>query len=82
MTCPYCGSDQSGCIDSRQVGEYRHRRYVCHGCGKKYNTEEGVRLRPEKPSICSQCLLKQDAEALCRTCALAKGAAEWAKRRR
>lgn len=40
MICPYCGADQSACIDSRQMGEVRGRRYSCLACGERYYTRE------------------------------------------
>ena len=40
MICPYCGADQSSCIDSRQRGLVRIRRYDCAACGERYYTRE------------------------------------------
>lgn len=42
MKCPYCKSEQSYCIDSRQLFSIRRRRYKCASCGERYNTEERV----------------------------------------
>ena len=77
MMCPHCGSFQTGCVESRQVEEIRWRRYRCLDCGERFKTQEAVRLEPEKKAICSQCLLKQEADALCLTCPLAKAAKKW-----
>lgn len=43
MICPYCASDQSACVDSRQLGMVRDRRYKCLSCGERYNTREKLR---------------------------------------
>lgn len=40
MICPYCDSDNSICIDSRQGQESRRRRYSCGNCGKRFSTRE------------------------------------------
>ena len=40
MICPYCNEDQSRCIDSRQSGVVRIRRYDCNACGERYYTRE------------------------------------------
>ncbi len=38
--CPKCGSMQSRCLDSRQVGRTRYRRHECLSCDHRYNTKE------------------------------------------
>lgn len=40
MICPACGSDNSSCLDSRQVGVRRRRRYKCHNCEARFTTWE------------------------------------------
>lgn len=40
MTCPNCGSENTGCIDSRTVPRKRRRRYECWGCGGRFTTYE------------------------------------------
>ena len=40
MICPYCGTNQSICTDSRQKGLARDRTYLCRVCGKRYYTKE------------------------------------------
>jgi transcriptional regulator NrdR family protein len=40
MICPYCGQEQSICIDSRQKGLERNRTYSCRACKKRYYTKE------------------------------------------
>lgn len=45
MICPYCGQEQSICIDSRQHGEVRDRRYECLSCGQRYGTREKTVVR-------------------------------------
>lgn len=39
MICSKCG-EKLKCIDSRQIGGYRWRRYVCPECGLRGNTRE------------------------------------------
>ena len=40
MICPECGSDNSSCLDSRQVGVHRRRRYKCQNCEARFTTWE------------------------------------------
>lgn len=40
MTCPKCGSENTGCIDSRAGKRKRRRRYECWGCGGRFSTYE------------------------------------------
>lgn len=40
MTCPNCGSENTGCIDSRTGKRKRRRRYVCQDCGGRFTTYE------------------------------------------
>ena len=40
MTCPKCGSENTGCIDSRSGKRKRRRRYVCKNCGERFSTYE------------------------------------------
>ena len=40
MTCPKCGSEQTGCIDSRAGTRKRDRRYFCQNCGSRFTTYE------------------------------------------
>ncbi len=40
MTCPKCGSEQTGCIDSRTGTRKRRRRYFCKDCGGRFTTYE------------------------------------------
>lgn len=40
MKCPNCKADQTKCIDSRQSGTTRRRRYRCRRCGSIFNTVE------------------------------------------
>ena len=42
MTCPFCGSDNFRCIDSRPQYTIRRRRYQCNNCGKRFSTTETV----------------------------------------
>lgn len=48
MICPYCGQEQSICIDSRQHGEVRDRRYECLSCGQRYGTKEKTVVRSSR----------------------------------
>lgn len=40
MTCPKCGSENIGCIDSRNGKKNRRRRYSCQNCGGRFSTYE------------------------------------------
>ena len=82
MICPHCGSKKSRCLDSRQIGNIRQRRYECRSCGERFNTTESIGEIHRPPPVCSKCLLRQNAEALCLTCSLAKAAGEWLVKRR
>jgi transcriptional repressor NrdR len=42
MRCPYCGSDQSRVIDTRDAGQGTRRRRECEGCGRRFTTYERV----------------------------------------
>lgn len=42
MNCPFCGSENYSCIDSRPQLTCRRRRYECGNCGKRFNTTETV----------------------------------------
>ncbi len=42
MRCPYCGSDQSRVIDTRDAGQGTRRRRECQGCGRRFTTYERV----------------------------------------
>ena len=41
MICPYCSS-KTICVDSRQRGEIRWRRYSCRVCREQFETNEIV----------------------------------------
>ena len=53
MICPFCCSDNTSCIESRQTSpEVRRRRYHCCDCGKRFSTLEQVaQLEPKKIKI-------------------------------
>lgn len=45
MYCPYCKSENIGCIDSKSNYKhfnknYRRRRYRCNNCNEKFSTFE------------------------------------------
>jgi transcriptional regulator NrdR family protein len=40
MNCPNCEKDNKKCIDSRDKGNYRRRRYECLECGDRWSTAE------------------------------------------
>ena len=40
MTCPKCGSKNTGCIDSRNGKKNRRRRYICKACSVRFTTYE------------------------------------------
>lgn len=44
MKCPYCTSNQTGVIDSRETDEETtiRRRRLCNACGKRFTTYERV----------------------------------------
>ena len=42
MLCPYCKGTKTGCLESRQDGEVRRRRYQCKKCGFRFGTSEVV----------------------------------------
>lgn len=47
MKCPYCSSENSRVVDSREAGEKSiRRRRECLGCGKRFTTYETVELLP------------------------------------
>jgi len=49
MICPHCHSEQAKCIDSRQSGMTRRRRYRCRRCGSIFNTAEYLLdVRPDQ----------------------------------
>lgn len=48
MKCPYCESEQTYCVDSRQVQAERRRKYQCASCGEKFKTTERVVSDPTK----------------------------------
>jgi transcriptional regulator NrdR family protein len=39
-SCERCGSTAHKCLDSRPMDDWRRRRYVCLGCGKRTTTYE------------------------------------------
>ncbi len=42
MKCPYCGSEDSRVIDSREINEGIRRRRVCLACEARFTTHERV----------------------------------------
>ena len=40
MICPYCKSEDTGILDSKQQPGLRRRRYTCHNCNKRFTTHE------------------------------------------
>lgn len=42
MICPYCLSKKTTCIDSRQNGELRRRKYSCNQCSSRFATQEVI----------------------------------------
>ena len=42
MKCPKCGSTNFRCWESKNLEEYRHRRYTCNTCSIKFGTKEIV----------------------------------------
>ena len=40
MRCSECGSKSLLCVDSRETGSGRKRRYKCRCCGSRFNTIE------------------------------------------
>lgn len=40
MICDRCGSENTGCIDSRQREDYRYRKYECRDCHRRFTTYE------------------------------------------
>jgi transcriptional repressor NrdR len=48
MKCPYCGSDDTGVIDTRPVEETNsiRRRRECSACKKRFTTYEKVEMIP------------------------------------
>jgi transcriptional regulator NrdR family protein len=47
LTCPHCGSQHNGVIDSRVVsrGRRRRRRYECKECDERFTTSEVIDYR-------------------------------------
>lgn len=45
MHCPYCSSDSSKVIDSRDSGDGIRRRRECIACGRRYTTMERAQTR-------------------------------------
>lgn len=39
MICPACNT-RLACLETRQDGEIRRRRYICEGCGENHYTRE------------------------------------------
>jgi len=46
MKCPFCGFDDTGVIESRQIGQELvvRRRRVCKKCSKRFTTYERIEL--------------------------------------
>lgn len=42
MKCPFCGSDESRVVDSRDVGDGIRRRRECQSCLQRFTTYERV----------------------------------------
>jgi transcriptional repressor NrdR len=42
MKCPFCGSDESRVVDSRDVGDGIRRRRECQSCMQRFTTYERV----------------------------------------
>jgi len=42
MRCPFCSSNESRVVDTREVGSGIRRRRECQGCGQRYTTYEQV----------------------------------------
>jgi len=42
MPCPFCGSEESRVIDTRQVGDAIRRRRECQRCHQRFTTYERV----------------------------------------
>ena len=40
MQCPFCFSNNVKCIDSRDTGSSRRRRYECNKCRLRFSTKE------------------------------------------
>lgn len=41
MICPECNNQSTRCVDSRQRGPTRWRRYHCQ-CGYRFSTDEAI----------------------------------------
>lgn len=48
MKCPFCESEQTYCVDSRQTGAVRRRKYRCKSCGDHFRTVERVAPAEQK----------------------------------
>jgi len=48
MKCPFCGFEDTGVIESRQIGQELvvRRRRVCKKCSKRFTTYERIELIP------------------------------------
>lgn len=40
MVCPFCNSENTGIVDSKQQSGLRRRRYKCNNCNKRFTTHE------------------------------------------
>ena len=40
MHCPYCGSESTSVVDTREAGDAVRRRRECGGCGNRFTTYE------------------------------------------
>ncbi len=40
MHCPYCGSESTSVVDTRDAGDAVRRRRNCEGCGNRFTTYE------------------------------------------
>jgi transcriptional repressor NrdR len=40
MHCPYCGSEATSVVDTRDAGDAVRRRRECEGCGNRFTTYE------------------------------------------
>ena len=40
MVCPYCKSEDTGIIASKQLPGLRRRRYHCNNCNERFTTHE------------------------------------------
>lgn len=49
MNCPPPCNAKLQCVDSRQAGIYRRRKYICENCGATHTSKEAIVIKMPPP---------------------------------